>query len=190
MTARGGRLARRKGGRAPSDLTLRAWPFILLGPCARDMISDMTDPHRYPRPVTGEAMNRLSARFGLPRGPYDQDWEYTSADASRLGEFIDALEGDDLTDAERFTLSEIVMESFNDLMSMDETRAEPANWGRFTALLRARPKLHAFALCYWSALESMLEDAWHVTPLVRPLWAELQPLIDGPEPPRPGGAGG
>jgi hypothetical protein len=150
----------------------------------------MNDPHRYARPVTGEAIERLSARFGLPCGPYDQDWEYTSADASRLSEFIEALEGDDLTDAERFTLSEIVMESFNDLLSIDGTHAEPANWDRFTALLRARPKLHAFALCYWSVLDSTLDDAFHVTPLVRPLWAELQPLIDGPDPAQPARPGG
>jgi hypothetical protein len=140
----------------------------------------MTDPFRYPRPVTAEAMESLAARFDLPLGRDDQDWEYTSADASRLTEFIEVLEGDELNDAERFTLSEIVMESFNDLMSMDEARAEPTHWGRFAALLRARPKLHAFALCYWSALDASVEDAFYVTPLVRPLWAELQPLFDEP----------
>lgn len=154
---------------------------------------NMTDPDRYPRPVTAEAIASLSARFALPHEWYDQDWEYTSADPSRLPEFLNALEGNDLTDAERFTLSEIVMESFNDVMSMDEARAKPAEWDRFAALLRARPKLHAFALCYWSDLESDPDDAFYVSLLVRPLWADLQPQIDGPDfaqEPRPGGTGG
>jgi hypothetical protein len=42
------------------------------------------DPHRYPRPVTPEAIEALAARFNLQIGPNDQDWDYTSADASPL----------------------------------------------------------------------------------------------------------
>src|SRR5690349_10434826 len=113
----------------------------------------MRDPHDYPRLVTGDAIEALAARFNLPIGPNDQDWEYTAADPSRLREFLEALEGDDLTDAERFTLSEMVMQCFEDSLPLDEPRPTPPEWRRFEALLRARPKLHAFALCYWSTLE-------------------------------------
>jgi hypothetical protein len=141
---------------------------------------DMNDLNRYSYPVTAEAIEALCARFDLPDRSDDQDWEFTSADASRLQEFLAALEGNDLSDPERFTLSQIVMQSFNDLM--DNSRAKPPNWDRFAALLRARPKLHAHALCYWASLESTLENAFYVSSLVRPLWAELQPLIDAPDP--------
>jgi len=50
-------------------------------------------------------------------------------------------------------------------------------WRRFVALLRLRPELHARTLCYWASLESTLEDAWRVAPLVRPLWSDLEPVI-------------
>ena len=118
----------------------------------------------------------LSARFGLPNEPWMQDWEYLVADASRLGEFLAALEGDDLSDDERFTLGQVVMQCFDDLCGDPQNVAASAEWQRFVALLRRRPTLHAFTLCYWAALPGALSD-YCVSPLVRPLWAELEPVV-------------
>jgi hypothetical protein len=145
------------------------------------MMSEMDDFHRYPRPITSEAIAALSARFDLPVGPDDQDWEYTCAEASRLPGFLKALECDDLTDPERFTLSEIVMQCFEDLLSAGDPTAKPPDWDRFATLLIARPELHAFTLRYWSVPDSTSEDAFYVSFLVRPLWGEVQSRLRRPE---------
>lgn len=44
----------------------------------------------------------------------------------------------------------------------------PKRYQRFP-LLRARPRLHAYTVCYWASLRSNLEDGFHVAGLVRPL---------------------
>jgi len=70
----------------------------------------MSVPERYWRFLTRAAINALSARFNLPNEPPMQDWEYEVADATRDFGVLAALEGNDLTDDERFTLSETVMQ--------------------------------------------------------------------------------
>jgi hypothetical protein len=85
-----------------------------------------------------------------------------------------ALEGNELTDDERFTLSQTVMQCFDDLAAEGRDVADMNEWQRFVRLLRARPEL-PYTLCYWSALDLLLEDAFYVSGLVRPLWAELEP---------------
>src|SRR5262249_22518728 len=134
----------------------------------------MTVPERYWRHSTRAAIDSLARRFSLPSGPHMQDWEYEVADQTRLFEFLTALEHEKFTDDERFTLSETVMQCFEDCAEAGCQLNQSDEWKRFVALLRSRPRLHARTLCYWSALDSALEDAWCVSSLVRPLWAELE----------------
>ena len=114
-------------------------------------------------------------RFGLANEPSMQDWEFEVADPSRLEEFLVALEGDAMTDDERFTLSQTVMQCFDDLAASNNDVAAMGQWQRFVRVVRARPELHAYTLCYWAALDSAFEDAFCISGLVRPLWAELEP---------------
>ena len=136
----------------------------------------MSVPERYWRFPTEAAIEALAARFGLRAEPWMLgDWEHLVGDPGRIGEFLAALEADDLSDDERFALSEVVMQSFEDGDDARDVSAMP-EWQRFVSLLRARPKLHAFTLCYWSAPDPTL--AWfRVSPLVRPLWIELEPEV-------------
>ncbi|MFI5379864.1 MAG: hypothetical protein ACHRHE_11240 [Tepidisphaerales bacterium] len=132
-------------------------------------------PERYWRFRTKAATDALATRFGLPNEPNMQDWPWEVADFSRLPELLAALEGGDLTDDERFTLSETVMQCFENLADEGRAVSDISNmdeWQRFVLLLRARPALHAHTLCYWSS-----PDAFDITPLVRPLWAEIEPLL-------------
>lgn len=133
----------------------------------------MDVPERYWRFPTGVAIDALAARFGLRNEPGMQDWEYQVADAARLPEFRTALEGGALTDDERFTLGESVMQCFEDLTDAGCDGPAPDEWARFAALLRARPSLHAFTLCYWSS-------GFRVSGRVSPLWAELEPTLVRP----------
>lgn len=135
----------------------------------------MNVPQRYCRFPTAEAIDSLVARFALRNEPNMQDWEYEVADPDRLAEFLAALERDDLTDDERFTLSEIVMQCFEELSDDTHDVSRMEEWQRFVAMLRARPTLHAFTLCYWSAPDPT--HAFAVSPLVRPLWRELEPVV-------------
>ena len=136
----------------------------------------MEPPKHYWRVPTREAIDSLAARFGLRNEPEMQGWEYEVADASRLPEFLAAMEGE-LTDDERFTLSLTVMESFEDWARAGAQVATSDEWRRFVAILRARPSLYAYTLWSWSSPEL---EGWEISPLVRALWAKLEPTIRPP----------
>ncbi len=136
----------------------------------------MSVPERYWGFPTRAAVDSLSARFGLRNEPWMQDWEYMVADESRLEEFLAELEGGDLTDDERFLLSQTVMQCFENLASEGRDVAAMDQWRRFVRLIRARSDLYLYTLCYWAVLDSSLEDAFHISGLVRPLWADLEPV--------------
>ena len=131
----------------------------------------MTVPEHDWRHPTRAAIDSLAKRFSLPNDPGMQDWEYQVADRARLPEFLAALEQEAFTDDERFTLSEIVMQCFEDWAEAGHPIEQSDEWQRFATLLRSRPRLHAHTLHYWSALDSTPEDAWRVSPLVRALVA-------------------
>jgi hypothetical protein len=126
---------------------------------------------------TKEALDSLVARFSLPPpGPFTQDWEWEFADPSRLEELLFILEREVLTDDERFMLSQMVMECF-DRIDTKSAVDDGDQWKRFVALLRLRPALHAYALYYWSCWDSDLDDAFHISRLVRPLWTEYEESV-------------
>jgi hypothetical protein len=77
----------------------------------------MSEPHvselprhlcRYP---TAAAIASLAARFNLPNEPNMQDWEHEVSDHKRLAEFLEAYESGSLTEDERFTLMETIVDS-------------------------------------------------------------------------------
>lgn len=139
----------------------------------------MAVPERYWRFPTRAAIDSLSARFGFQNEPWMQDWEHQVADASRLEEFLAVLDGDELTDDERFTLSQTVMQCFDDLAGEGRDVAATEPWQRFVRSIRARPDLHPYTLCYWANEDASPEDAFAISRLVRPLWAELKPVAGG-----------
>jgi hypothetical protein len=69
------------------------------------------------------------------------------------------------------------MQCFDDLLSEGHAVEEMDEWHRYVTLLRARPALHAHTLCYWTSPGAPIENAFHIARLVRPLWAELKPLV-------------
>lgn len=111
-------------------------------------------------------MDTLAKRFKLPCEPGMQDWQWEVADASRIDEFLAAYESGDLTDDERFTLMEIVIQSFADL---PEPLVSDIRWSRALTLLSENCHLHLYSIWYWSVLDNDLghEDLWRVTPDLR-----------------------
>jgi hypothetical protein len=107
----------------------------------------MSVPEHLWRFPTRAAIDALARRFGLPNTPGMQDWEWEVADPDRIAEFLAAYESGELSDDERFTLMETLLQSFEDL---PEPTASDPRWQRTLQLLAQNVQLHRYSLWYWS----------------------------------------
>ena len=125
----------------------------------------MAVPERLWRYPTRAAIDSLASRLGLANDPGMQDWAWQVADSDRIDEFIAAYEGKELTEDERFTLMETLLQSFEDASSPLES---DRRWARLLELLDQNVVLHAYSICYWSLLENdNVDECWRITPFVR-----------------------
>lgn len=136
-------------------------------------------PERYWRCPTRAAIAALTERFGLPFDPSMQDWTVEVADATRLPEFLAALNDGSLTDDERFTLGEIVTQCFEDTADLGKPLFGDEEWDRFVAVLLAEPDLHAHTACYWAEMTAASEvpGGCLVADHMRPIWREVERRI-------------
>lgn len=120
----------------------------------------MQEPRSFP---TTAARESLARRFGLPFSPDMQDWEWDVADAQRIQEFTAAYRDcPDLTNAERFSLMEMMVQCLDDLQ--DDPQAE-RSWDSIAPLLLANWELHAGTVAYWSCTDaSAAQEQFHVSP--------------------------
>lgn len=123
-------------------------------------------PAHLQRHPTRAAIDRLAARLSLPNEPTMQDWEWEVADAERLDEFIAVYGDTELSEDERFTLMETIIQSCEDL---GDGLAGDRRWAAVRDLLEKHLDLHISSVWYWAALESSLDDAWHVSAFMRDL---------------------
>ena len=107
---------------------------------------------------TREAIDKLAMRFGLPNDPGMQDWEYQVADEKRIDEFLAAYETGGLSDDERFTLMETIIESFEDVAHMGGDLSSDSRWQHTLDLLDRNIALHAHSVWYWSCPEAENDD--------------------------------
>jgi hypothetical protein len=129
------------------------------------------DPPR--RWATTKSRLALASRLQLPYDPSMQDWEWEVADPSRFEEFLDAYSSGDLTDDERFTLMEMLIQCVEE-MSLPAIGPSP-QWQAIAAQLLARPELHFSSVRYWSCLDDRdLEDCFRVTGPMRAVWQVVQ----------------
>lgn len=136
----------------------------------------MTLPERFWRYPTAQAMASLALRFNLPSYPDMQDWQWIVADSSRLDEFLDTYNSGELTDDERFTLMETILQSFVELPG--EFEAHP-RWRETLAILEANFDLHVHTVWYWSGQGEMpTEGEWRVAPPLRAILERHLPRLD------------
>jgi hypothetical protein len=96
-------------------------------------------PERLMRHPTRAAIDSLAVRLGLPNGPEMQDWQWEVANPERLDEFIATYVDSGLSDDERFTVMETIIQSCEDLG--DSLDSDP-RWQTVCALLERNLDLH------------------------------------------------
>lgn len=140
----------------------------------------MSVPEHLWRFPTREAQGRLARRFELPDDPRMQDWEWQVADARRIDEFLSAYEQPELSDDERFSLMEILIQSFDDLASQTRLDVEP-RWQRVLVLLEERIELHVHTVWYWACVDEEDDGTfWEVSPDLRKLLARHRGRLESP----------
>ena len=148
----------------------------------------MEEPSHILRYPTGEAIEQLAARFGLPTGPDMQDWEWEVADSNRIDEFLAAYETGGLSDDERFTLMEMILESFEEIGREGIDLCADARWRRTMEALERNISLHAHSVWCWSCLEAEgPEEMFHISRFIRQIMAAHRSLFTEPDAPPIGG---
>jgi hypothetical protein len=130
---------------------------------------------RYP---TRAGRKALAARLCLHIDPFDQDWEWGIADASCFQDWIAVYRDESLSDDERFSLMEILIQCVEDMLSGDKSAEQLPEWQAVAALLLANGQLHASTICYWSVCENDDPDElFRVSVPMRRIWAQVQPSL-------------
>ncbi|MEM1196923.1 MAG: hypothetical protein AAGH57_12525 [Pseudomonadota bacterium] len=126
----------------------------------------MIPDHLWRHP-TRAAIDALALRFGLPNTPDMQDWEHEVADSRRIDEFLAAYQSGILSDDERFTLMETIIQSFENLA---EPLESDSRWPTVLELLNTNIRLHAKTVWYWALPdESDNANLWAVSLPLRPI---------------------
>lgn len=118
---------------------------------------------------TTSARQLLAGRFNLPYSDQMQDWEYEVADPERFNEFLAAYQSGELTEDERFSLMEVLVQCVEDTET--EGIYEIA-WSSIEPLLVANFRIHRSTVAYWAQLvETDPESFFRVSIAMRRLWS-------------------
>lgn len=125
---------------------------------------------------TVAAMNALAKRLDLPPPPLAYDWHYAVADPTRIDEFVALYENGGLTDDERFTLMEVILNSVIDAVTEKDTSILTSKtWQKILALLEENIELHIYSVWHYSSVElESVEDAWCIAPFMRTILVRHQ----------------
>ena len=125
-------------------------------------------PEKYWRFSTKEAIDKLSIQFNLPNTPEMQDWEWEVADSKRITEFYYAYLSENLTDDEKLTLMETILQSIEESEYNLETFEI---WKLILQTIENSWPLHLYSVWYWSNWENEDEsDVWRITPYLRKIF--------------------
>ena len=138
----------------------------------------MSIPEHLWRFPTRAAIDSLARRFGFPNTPSMQDWEWEVADPERIEEFLAAYSSGELSDDERFTLMETIIQSFEESDRDFETDAQ---WSEVLNTLDEHIELHAYTVWYWSYLDDEDPANWFwVTPWIRKVLEKHRSRLEQP----------
>lgn len=121
-------------------------------------------------------MASLAKRLDVPNLPSMQDWEWEIADSTRIDEYLSLYRDGGLSDDERFTLMETILQAFEELAA---ELASDSRWSDVLGILDRHIELHAYSVWYWADIDNELEeDCWRVTPYLRRLVAKHAPRLN------------
>jgi hypothetical protein len=141
---------------------------------ARVPMSPSPQPSPPFRCGTTASQASIARILNLPEpGKMEQDWEICSADPARVGEFVTAYESyPSLTDDERFTLMELIVASFDELLQNGSDGDDLASAIR--GAIVSNFELHACTVYYWClwnrGCTPPADEMFAVTPLMRDIW--------------------
>ena len=107
----------------------------------------------------------LAKRLNLAYLENMQDWEYEVADISRIDDFLNAYDLNDITEDERFLLIEMLFQSFEEVNDLEKD----SRWHRTVSLVENNLDLHTQTVVYWANGVESFEDSWNITPFIRNL---------------------
>jgi len=127
------------------------------------MFADLEHKWRCP---TSESMLALAKQLDLPPLPLAYDWHYAVADPARIAEFVAVYENPSLSEDEKFTLMEVILNSVID--AADATILESHLWENIVRLIENNIELHIYSVWYYASVEQEnIEDAWCIAPHMR-----------------------
>lgn len=136
------------------------------------MFADLEHLRRYP---TEASMNSLAERLDLPPPPLVCDWHLAVADPARIDEFVAVYENGGLTEDERFTLMEVILESVIDAVDTYTSNLKSDIWQKILTLLEQNIEIHIYSVWYYSDVEQDdIEDSWCIAPFMRPILVRHQ----------------
>lgn len=123
------------------------------------------------RHPTKEAIEKLANTFSLPNHSGMQDWEYEVADPNRILEFFSEYKNGKLTDDEKFTLLEVLLQSFEESeIELNESKT----WLELLKLIQLNFRIHKYSIWYWSVYDAEADcEKWRITPFMREIYEKL-----------------
>ncbi|MBP1967147.1 hypothetical protein [Paenibacillus aceris] len=116
--------------------------------------------------ITRQAIESLTHKLSLPElGEYSQDWEYESADSSRVNEFVSFYESAELNPSEKFALMSLIISSFDDAVT--EGKIEDGIWEKIKGHLISDIDLNRKTILYWSLVDEEIDNCFSCTPFMR-----------------------
>lgn len=98
-----------------------------------------------------------------------QDWEWEIADVNRFDEYVNLYASDDLSDDEKISLMELILQSTEESESDSILKAR---WLRVVSLLRRNVTLHESSIRYWARTDAVCTDEqFRLSDLVRTVLA-------------------
>ena len=141
-------------------------------------------PEHLKRYSTRAGQDDLAARLGLKIDPRSQDWEWEVARPEMFDEWLAVYRSAPLSDDERFSLMEILIQCVEDTAPDDSATSaveDLPQWRAVADLLRASPWLHASSIAYWSVLgHDEPEGRFQVSLPMRRVWASVQSSLTEP----------
>ena len=128
---------------------------------------------QYVRHPSGVSEQKLSKRFGLHWDNDTHDWELIVSDSGRIKDFLKVYQNELNNDDDKFTLMGLIVSSFDDA-GPDYDEETFKYWDICKIILENECYLHYSIIEYWSFLESELDEAFPISPLIRKVWEKVK----------------